>query len=339
MKEIDSEAASQPQGVGATPETRPADGSMVIWMVGLTCLWGLNAIGIKAVTDEMPPLLAVGLRGLVALVLMVPFALWRRERLGFTGWQWVHGLVVGVLFALEFALFYVGAQYTSGGHMVIFINTAPFFVAAGAHLFLPEERLSTMGWLGLTLAFFGIVAVFSDDLLILKSGFWRGDLLVILAAMGWGMTTLYMKRFMVRSMTGFHMLYAQILVSTPLLLGMSFATESFAAGFFAAGSFGPESLSFGTFPADGFAGFTALGLGIVLFQAVVVVVFSYMAWMTLLRVYPASAMQSFTFLTPVWGVLLGAILLGETITVPGVAGLAMVGAGLVLISRPRPGPS
>ena len=71
----------------------------------------------------------------------------------------------------------------------------------------------------------------------------------------------------------------------------------------------------------------------------VVVVFSYMAWMTLLRVYPASAMQSFTFLTPVWGVLLGAILLGETITVPGVAGLAMVGAGLVLISRPRPGPS
>ena len=124
MMEIDSEDACQPQGGIPALEPRPVDAPMVIWMVGLTCLWGLNAIGIKAVTDEMPPLLAVDLRGLVALMLMVPFALWRRERLGFTGWQWVHGTVVGVLFALEFGLFYVGAQYTSGGHMAIFINTA-----------------------------------------------------------------------------------------------------------------------------------------------------------------------------------------------------------------------
>ncbi len=328
MKGIDSQTAYQSQGGVTALEPRPVDATMVIWMVGLTCLWGLNAIGIKAVTDEMPPLLAAGLRGGVALVLMVPFALWRGERLGFTGWQGLHGLVVGVLFAFEFGLFYVGAQFTSGGHMVIFINTAPFFVAVGAHLFLHEERLSKLGWLGLTLAFFGIVAVFSDDLLILKAGFWRGDLLVMLAAAAWGLTTLYMKRFMVRSMTGFHLLYAQILVSTPLLLAGSFAAESFSTVSFAA-----ESLSSGPFPAWGF---TALGLGIVFFQGVVVVLFSYMAWMTLLRVYPASAMQSFTFLTPVWGVAMGAILLGETITVPGVAGMAMVGAGLVLISRPGP---
>lgn len=177
----------------------------------------------------------------------------------------------------------------------------------------------------MTLAFFGIVAVFSDDLLILKAGFWRGDLLVILAALGWGATTLYMKRFMVRSMTGFHMLHAQILVSTPLLLAMSFATEPFATGSLASESFPP-------------GGFTALGLGIIVFQGVVVVVFSYMAWMTLLRVYPASTMQSFTFLSPVWGVGLGAMLLGEKITLPGMAGVAMVGAGLVLVSRPPPNP-
>ena len=316
MTGIDGEDAWHPGGGGAALETRPVDASMVIWMVGLTCLWGVNAIGIKAVTDEMPPLLAVGLRGVVALGLMVPFALWRGEGLGFTGWQWVHGLVVGVLFALEFALFYVGAQYTSGGHMAIFINTAPFFVAIGAYLFLHEEGLSRLGWLGLALAFSGIVAVFSADLLILKAGYWRGDLLVILAALGWGGTTLYMKRFMVRSMTGFRLIYIQILISTPLLLGGSFAVESLPPG-----------------------GFTALGLGIIVFQGVVVVVFSYMAWMTLLRVYTASAMQSFTFLTPVWGVAMGAMLLGETITVPGVAGMAMVGAGLVLISRPRPNPS
>lgn len=337
MKGIDPDAGSRPQEGGSAPGPRPVDAAMVIWMVGLTGLWGVNAIGIKAVTNEMPPLLAVGMRGWVALVLMIFFALWRGERLGFTGWQWLHALVVGVLFALEFALFYVGAQFTSGGHMAIFINTAPFFVAIGAHLFLREERLSNQGWLGLTLAFFGIVAVFSDDLLILKAGFWRGDLLVILAAAAWGFTTLYVKRFMAHSMTGFHLLYAQILISTPLLLAISFATESFAAeffppGIFGAGFFASQSIASGPLP---HGGLTALGLGIVLFQGVVVVFFSYMAWMTLVRVYPASALQSFTFMSPVWGVALGAVLLGEEITVPGVAGMAMVGAGLVLISRPR----
>lgn len=324
MKGIDSEDACQPEGGGAALEPRPVDATMVTWMVGLTCLWGLNTIGIKAVTNEMPPLLAAGMRGWVALVLMIFFALWRGERLGFTGWQWLHSLVVGGVFAFEFALFYLGAKYTSGGHMAIFINTAPFFVATGAHFFLKQERLSRQSWLGLALAFFGIVAVFSDDLLILKAGFWRGDLLVILAAAAWGFTTLYIKRFMARSMTGFHLLYAQILISTPLLLAMSFATESFATE-----SFATEPLPRG--------GLTALGLGIVFLQGVVVVFFSYMAWMTLVRVYPAGALQSFTFLSPVWGVAMGAILLGETITIPVVAGMAMVGAGLVLISRPRVG--
>lgn len=88
---------------------------------------------------KCPPCWPWACGGVGALVLMVPFAIWRRERLGFTGWQWVHGLVVGVLFALEFALFYIGAQFTSGGHMALFINTAPFFVAIGAHLFLQKR--------------------------------------------------------------------------------------------------------------------------------------------------------------------------------------------------------
>ena len=58
MKETDSQGEPPLKGGADGLEIRPVDGPMVIWMVGLTCLWGLNAIGIKAVTDEMPPLLA-----------------------------------------------------------------------------------------------------------------------------------------------------------------------------------------------------------------------------------------------------------------------------------------
>ncbi len=141
---------------------------------------------------------------------------------------------------------------------------------------------------------------------------WRGDLLVMLGSLSWAMTTLYMKRFMVQSLTGFQMLYAQVLVSTPFLWSISRASEGA----------GLESV-------------TPLGLAIIVFQAVVIVFLSYLAWMALLRQYPASSMQSFTFLTPVWGVLLGAVLLGEALTLVSLVGMAMVGLGLVLVNRPR----
>ena len=71
-----------------------------------------------------------------------------------------------------------------------------------------------------------------------------------------------------------------------------------------------------------------------LFQAVATVSFSYMVWMMLVQRYSASAMQSFTFLSPIWGVLLGIVVLGEELQAPLVAGIALVGIGIYLVNRP-----
>ena len=75
----------------------------------------------------------------------------------------------------------------------------------------------------------------------------------------------------------------------------------------------------------------------------------YLAWMTLLRLYPAGIMQSFTFLTPVWGVVLGVLLLGEPAGLLTALGMSLVGLGLLAafagfrffptISSPRSSPS
>jgi drug/metabolite transporter (DMT)-like permease len=290
---------------------RPVDTAMIVWMASLSGLWGLNAITIKAVTTGMAPMLAAGLRGAVALVLLVAWGAWRRERLWFHGRLAAHSLAVGLLFAGEFVLFYTGASMTSGGHVAIYINVAPFFVAAGAHVLLPGDRMTWLRWAGLALAFAGIAVLFSGDLLGGQLSLWRGDLLVIAGAAVWASTTLYIKRFMVAGMSGFELLYVQIAVSTPVLLVLAALVH-------------PGAL----------ADIAPLAWGIVLFQGIVVVFFSYLAWMNLLRVYPASAMQSFTFLTPVWGVALGALMLGEHVTGATFAAIALVGVGLYLVNRP-----
>ncbi|RYY95937.1 MAG: EamA/RhaT family transporter, partial [Comamonadaceae bacterium] len=63
---------------------------------------------------------------------------------------------------------------------------------------------------------------------------------------------------------------------------------------------------------------------------------SYLTWMWLLRHYPATQLSSFTFLTPVFGLLLGVLVLGEHLTAQLVMALAAVALGIVLVNRKKP---
>ena len=59
---------------------------------------------------------------------------------------------------------------------------------------------------------------------------------------------------------------------------------------------------------------------------------SYLTWFWLLRHYLAARMSVFTFLTPIFGVLAGVVLLGEPLTGTFVVAALLVGAGLVLVN-------
>src|SRR3546814_11242674 len=54
-----------------------------------------------------------------------------------------------------------GLRHTTASHMVIFLYTAPMFAALGLHWKLPSERLKPLQWLGIAVAFGGIVVAFS----------------------------------------------------------------------------------------------------------------------------------------------------------------------------------
>jgi drug/metabolite transporter (DMT)-like permease len=69
------------------------------------------------------------------------------------------------------------------------------------------------------------------------------------------------------------------------------------------------------------------------FQVVIVTFASYLVWFWLIRSYPATRLSSFTLLTPVFGLLMGALLLGEPITLRLVLALAAVALGIVLVNR------
>ena len=71
------------------------------------------------------------------------------------------------------------------------------------------------------------------------------------------------------------------------------------------------------------------------FQTFIVAGASYLGWFWLIRQYPATRLSSFSFLTPVMGVLAGGLLLGEPLTPAVFAALGLVGAGIWVANRPR----
>jgi drug/metabolite transporter (DMT)-like permease len=286
-------------------------------MLALTFIWGLNAVSIKALTLGMAPIMGAALRGAIALALLTGYGWWRGESFRYSPRLALQGSLAGLIFAVEGVLLYRGATYTTGGHVAIFINTAQFFVAIGAHYLLPGDRLNIFKVAGLVLAFGGVVLLFSQKMGGPQAGYWRGDLLVMGAALMWASSTLYIKGVLGHRMSALRLMWIRILVSTVLLFAVSLLVESAPL-----------------------ARMDRAALVSVLFQGTVVVFFSYMMWVRLLQRYPASGLQAFTFLVPVWGVLMGGLLLGEAFTLRMAGGIALVATGLILLNqRPRTAPA
>ncbi len=136
-------------------DTRKAlDGQAIGLMLLLCLVWGLQQVALKATAAEIAPIFQIALRSGVAALLVGMVMLVRGERLPLAA-TWRAGLVVGLLFGLEFLLVGEGLRHTNASHMVVFLYTAPIFAALGLHWKLPSERLGAVQWLGITLAFGG----------------------------------------------------------------------------------------------------------------------------------------------------------------------------------------
>lgn len=278
----------------------------------LLCLsWGVNNVMVKLALAEVPPLMQATARsvGGFAIILVASLVrgipLFRRD-----GTLWA-GLVMGTVFALEFVVIFYGLKYTTASRAVIFMYTAPFFVAFGAVNML-GEKLRAAQWAGLALAFFGIVVAIGVPQADVDSTVLFGDMLLILGAIGWGGTTLIFKMTNLSKAPAEKTLIYQTGISAPLL-----ALGSLAFG---------ETLT--TMPGP-------VALASLTYQTVWVVGITFLLWYMLMKTYPASKLTAFTFITPLFGVASGHVILNEPISAAFGVAVALVIAGLFLVNMPK----
>ncbi len=269
----------------------------------LATLWGPSFLFIKVAVAEIPPLTMVTVRvGLAALLLFL-FLRWRGGRLPHLGRLWLHFAALGLLaHAIPFTLISWGEIYVDSAVAAVLSGTTPLFTMLIAHYAIADERMSWSKFAGMLLGFLGLLFLIWPAI---ESGFQastRGILAVTLSSCSYGLAMVYVRRYL-KSLPSLVAPTAQLLMATIYMIPLALYFER------------PFSLSWPSLQA----------VGSLVALAVIGTALAFVVYYKIIEVAGATYLSMVTYLMPVFGVILGVLVLNEQL-----AWNAYLGCGLIL---------
>ena len=291
---------------------RPLTPLAIALMLMLCLSWGFNQIAVKLALPDIPPMLQAMIRSAAALPVILCIGWLRGVRFFRRDGTLYAGLFAGLLFGLEFVLIFRGLLLTSASRAVVFLYSAPFFVALGSYQFL-GERLTALQWGGLGLSFAGVALAIGIPQPNVDASVLLGDLLVVGGGALWAATTLVAKGTALRNASAEKALGYQVALSIPILglaAWLSGETITHMPG--------------------------VLAISVLAYQAIWVVGLTFVLWFGLVKTYSASKLSAFTFITPLFGVAASYFIMHDALTLAFGAAALLVIAGLYLVNKPDP---
>ena len=282
-------------------------------LVGISVMLGFNQVVIKVTNEGFQPVFWAGLRSVGTIFCLLLWMNLAGKRVHFERDTVGAAILLGLVFSTEFLLLFLALDLTTVVRVSVIFYSMPVWLALFAHFLLPGERVNPGMAGGLVLAMSGVAWAIVD-----RSGTdagnasLAGDLCALGAAIGWAGIPLCSRGTAMKRVVPEMQLLWQVIVSAPILLA--------------------ASLFFGPWIRD-IAPIHFLGL---LFQVVFVTTATFIIWFRMLAVYPPGGVASFSFLSPLAGVVFGWMILDEPLSLSVLGALVLVCAGLVLINR-RPG--
>jgi drug/metabolite transporter (DMT)-like permease len=289
------------------------DALAVSLLIACCLFWGFQQILIKTTVPEVPPLWQAALRFAGATAMLWIWCTWRGIRLFESDGTLRGGVLAGLLFASEFTCIYLGLRDTAASRLTVFLYTSPFVVALLLPRVVPSERLRPLQWIGLGIAFAAVALAFSEGFTGHSTARQlRGDAFALAAGVLWGLTTIVIRGSKLATASAEKTLFYQVAVTAAVapLLSVGLGEN--------------WSLHYSAYAWLSIALQTAIGAFA-----------SYLAWMWMLRHYPATQLSSFTFLAPLFALLFGVVLLNEKLTPQLLLALLAVAAGIVLVNRKK----
>ena len=300
----------------------PTTGALVLLTVAL---WGGTPVAIRYSVDVLPPVAVSGLRFALAALFMLAWCRFSGGGLRLRRGQFVPSLVLGVLLFAQIALFAAGIQFSTASHGSLFINTFVFWVVVIEHFATRSDRLTVVRFVGLLLAAGGVVLLLStreptqipnaassprDEPTL------TGDLMLLGSGLLLAIKLIYTKR-------------ATLIVEPGKLI---FWHDVFGVVLFAV-----YSAIFETVDVSALIDFDRPGtvpalLGIA-YQGIVIAGFCFAVQARLLQRHSAVQLSVFSFLTPVFGIALGVLFRGDSLSPWLFASAMLVTVGIILVNR------
>lgn len=289
----------------------------VTWKIGLAALivsffWSGNIVSIKIGLGTIPPYWSAFWRMAIAAVAVGAWTLALGKPLLFGRALLPQMLLLSAMFTVQIAVFNLGVHYTSPAYAVILLNTNPIMVNLISHFFVRDDRLTGSRLLGLAIAFGGIAYVMlGDPDASLAPDPFLGNALMLLSALLLAVRIVY-TQLLVQGMDPYRPVVWQMAISLPAFAALGLAYER------------PLLQPLGT-----------EAVLAMLYQALVVAGFCFVAWTALLKRYSAGNLAVYGFTVPVFGILLSAALFNEEITGRLLGGAMAVAAGIAIVSRAK----
>ena len=285
--------------------------------LGLALLWGGNSVTIKIGVGALPPLLFLTVRTALGLLFLLVWAAITKVQLRPARGELPHLLGLSLLFSLQALGLILGTSLTLASHSTVLMNTFPFFTAIFAHFLIRGDRLTWLTTAGSLLALAGVALTAASaaggslTVGLQSRATLVGDLVVLASAALLGLRTVVSKRLMQRTPPE-RLLVWMMLLSVLTTGALALASSSQPL----------HPFSVGEVASSLYTGLVISGFGFVAFQR-------------LLRGYRASRLTVVFLATPLAGVLLSWLLLGEDLSLPLAAGAALVASGIYLVNGQR----
>ena len=286
--------------------------SRTLWLLFLALgfMWGSSYLFIKLAVDDFGTFTLVALRLLVGAILLWAVVRWTRQELPREPTIYGHLFVMGLVnIVIPFALITWAEQSVDSSLAAILTAPVPLFVIVIAPLFLHDEPIRVNGVVGLVVGFIGVVVLTSRDLAIGDSDL-TGELALLGAAFSYGVGAVYARR----NMRGVPPLIPAVFQVTFALL---------VSGVIALLTENPWDAR-----PDGEAIFSILWLGILGSGL------AYLAVFRLFAAWGATRTTMVAYEIPVWGIILGFLVLAEPVDIRLLIGTALVVGGVALVNSP-----
>ncbi|HNP37794.1 MAG TPA: DMT family transporter [Woeseiaceae bacterium] len=281
-----------------------------LMLIVLSFLWGTSYFLIEIALEELPVLTLVALRIAFAAVVLWTFVLLSGNRVPKDARTWLAYLVMGLLNnVIPFSLIVWGQTEISSSLASILNATTPIFAVVVAAAFLSDGQLTPAKTAVLVLGFIGVVVMIGPDAFRdLGQSIWA-QLAIVLAGFSYASASVFGRRFHAQGIAPTVSAACQVSMSSLLLVPFVFTTGGF----------------------EGLAAVSSPVWASVFSLAVFSTAVAYMLYFRILATAGATNLMLVTFLIPVTAILLGTLLLHESLQLAEIAGMLLIALALLAL--------